>query len=237
MNWIAKDPVFNTLYNITPTEQWKIHKDTSVVSVFIHYVGSTDGSISYFTRLHLLKRPSPLASKAGTGLATTVPAGQDPSGTWCQTIHFSLFAVPGLSFKKVSSGSLDELHPERVYMKKCPSLLWWFTFVFPMGFPYGLFNGRPGNADHWLWWSVGNRKRSWRCCRGRCCGFSTLCMVCFVLGVVFSCKNAVATSKCHFLRRTVTLQTSPNMFFLGFMARVYCTSFDHIWYPYCWRIL
>lgn len=60
MNWIAKDPVFNTLYNITPTEQWKIHKNTSVVSVFIHYVGSTDGSISYFTRLHLLKRPSPL---------------------------------------------------------------------------------------------------------------------------------------------------------------------------------
>jgi len=32
-------------------------------------------------------------SSAGTGLATTVPAGQDPSGTWCQTIHFSLFAV------------------------------------------------------------------------------------------------------------------------------------------------
>lgn len=104
-------------------------------------------------------------------------------------------------------------------MKKGPSLLWWFSFVFPMGFPYGLFNGRPGNADHWLWWSVGNRKRSWRCCRGRCCGFSTLCMVCFVLGVVFSCKNAVATSKCHFLRRTVTLQTSPHMFFWGFYGQ------------------
>lgn len=127
------------------------------------------------------------------------------------------------AWAEFQKGEQLQLHlmnsPERVWkMKKCPSLLWWFTFVFPMGFPYGLFNGRPGNADHWLWWSVGNRKRSWRCCRGRCCGFSTLCMVCFVLGVVFSCKKAVATSKCHFLRRTVTLQTSPNMFFWGFMA-------------------
>ena len=35
----------------------------------------------------------------------------------------------------------------------------------------------------------------------------------------FPCKNAVATSKCHFLRRTVTLQTSPHMFFWGFYGQ------------------
>ena len=47
----------------------------------------------------------------------------------------------------------------------------------------------------------------------------------FAWCVAFSCKNAVVTSKCDFLKMTVTLQTSPNMFFLEGLwlcSRVYC---------------